>query len=228
MNRLRVLVSTIGLAAACLAVTAPSAAGARSAHPSATNQESTTAGLGQATAAAASCADQLSQDDGISNVSQNFEAQFDQYDSRAADDFRLTETCTIQEVDVIGTFFNGIGPAASVDIRFYVDDAGTPGARRAHRPHQDYTAAQFTGNLKVVLSSPVRLRAGTYWISVRANMDFDSAGEWGWNTRAPGNGAVAKWKNAGDGFNTGCRTYQDLPTCYPADQGPDLAFALLT
>ena len=46
-------------------------------------------------------------DSGVGLVSQNFEATFDDYDARAADDFRAINDWTITEVDVKGTYLMG-------------------------------------------------------------------------------------------------------------------------
>src|SRR5437870_4604287 len=53
-------------------------------------------------------------DSGIGIVSQNFESSFDIYDAAAADDFKVNKA-TIVEVDVHGVYFNGAGPAQSVN-----------------------------------------------------------------------------------------------------------------
>jgi hypothetical protein len=177
--------------------------------------------------AAKSCSEQLAGDTGRAVVSQNFEPEFNVYDNRGADDFTLLRRCTIATVEVIGTYFDGIGGADSVDVKFYADGGGTPGALLEHRKNLGYSDPTGTGSFTIPLAVPVPLKAGTYWVSVRANIDFSTRGQWGWSTVGMAKGSHAKWKNPGDGFGTGCVTYGDLKTCVPVDEGPDFAFALL-
>lgn len=70
------------------------------------------------------------------------------------------------------------------------------------------------------------LRRGTYWVSVQANLDFATGGEWGWNTNNTVQKKGAKWQNPGDGFGTGCTTYKNLLTCIPAGEGGDFSFSI--
>ena len=66
--------------------------------------------------------------------SQNFEASFDIYDDMLADDFVVPggQTWHVNEVDVQGLYYNGAGPAASVNVVFYDDhEAGLPLVRFA-------------------------------------------------------------------------------------------------
>ena len=51
-------------------------------------------------------------------------------------------------------------------------------------------------------------------------------GEWGWNTNNTVAGKASLWKNPGNGFATGCTTYNTTTTCIPAGEGGDYAFAL--
>ena len=65
------------------------------------------------------------------------------------------------------------GPAASVNVRFFSNGAGDlPGTLVAERLAQSYGGDD--GNFEIDLASPVGLRAGTYWVSVQANQDFDA------------------------------------------------------
>ena len=64
-----------------------------------------------------------------STVSQNFEAANDAFDNQLADDFVVPAGgWTIGQVNVLGVYFNGPGPATSVNVFFYADAAGLPGA----------------------------------------------------------------------------------------------------
>jgi hypothetical protein len=71
----------------------------------------------------------------------------------------------------------------------------------------------------------VKLRAGTYWVSVQANLDFNVGGQWAWENEVNIVGGDAMWQNPGDGFGTGCTTWGPENTCTPNGQG-DTIFAL--
>jgi hypothetical protein len=172
------------------------------------------------------CAKQNDNDNGIGIVSQNFESESDSFDSRGSDDFIIDETCTVSEVDVSGAYFNGSGPADSLHVTFYQDDGGRPGRRFANENLLAYTDTSGTGSFAIPLVPAVTFEPGTYWVAVKANMDFVVGGEWGWNTNNKARGHNADWKNGGDGFGTGCRKYTELLTCIPSGEGPDFSFLL--
>ena len=218
--------SVAGLSVAALAV-----AGAVAPAASAGRSPVTPSASGGAQASTASptklstCVDQSDNDNGVGVVSQDFEATYDVYDSRGADDFKLKKTCQIKMVMVEGQYFNGSGPATSENVTFYRDMAGVPGGVISNQMGL-MGADDGAGNFTIMLSSPVGLRAGTYWMSVQVNMDFDQGGEWGWNTNTRQRGNPAVWRNKGDGFGTGCVHYTNLAQCIEAGQGPDDSFML--
>lgn len=77
----------------------------------------------------ASCYAQRDNDNGIGIVSQNFATADDIYDSQGADDFKLTSRCRAKTVTADGVYFNGSGPADSVNVTFYKNRDGKPPAR---------------------------------------------------------------------------------------------------
>ena len=118
-----------------------------------------------------------------------------QYGSVAADDFVIPsgETWRIAEVDVTGVYYNGSGPASSEVIAFYMNNKkGKPG--RVRRGPFTLNCSDNNGSFQCILPKPVSLSSGTWWVSVAANCDFVSCGEWGWieNTVVHGNSAVSK------------------------------------
>jgi hypothetical protein len=171
---------------------------------------------------------QNNQDSGVADVSQNFEAAFDVYDSQLADDFKVKSghVWKVKEVDVTGVYFNGAGPAVSENVTFYKDAGGSPGVVK-----KTYTgvvgADNGTGSFVIALPGKgTKLTAGHYWVSVQANLDFGVGGEWGWENRLAKKGTAAEWQNPGDGFGSGCTSYATMTTCIPGSGGPDLMFAL--
>lgn len=145
--------------------------------------------------------------------SQNFETQLDRDDSRAADDFVVPKgrTWAINEVDAIGAYFGGTGPVDSANVTFYANAGGLPGAIV-----KDYEGLHVTdtgGGALEIRVPKTKLKAGTYWVSVQANMDLDKGGEWAWKSQDTSVGLRAAWENPGDGFATGCTTYTAEPSC---------------
>ena len=87
---------------------------------------------------------------------------------------------TVQQVTVSGQYFNGPGPAASVNVTFYFDQLGFPGAAVPGGTYTNVAMSDTAGNFIITLPSSLVLVTGTYWVSVQANMDFTPFGEWGW------------------------------------------------
>ena len=150
--------------------------------------------------------DQMDNPGTNSITSQNFEAVNDIFDSFAADDFALMDdTWSIGSVEVAGAYYNGSGPAASVNIWIYSSDGlgGLP---------QDiiYTALNIVpsagledGSFTIDLQAPIVLTEGWYWLCVQANMDY-SSGQWGWTERTVQSFSESAWMNPGGGFGTQC------------------------
>ena len=74
--------------------------------------------------------DQYDNAGGTSLVAQDFESSFDAYDAEGADDFVVPsgETWNVDEVDILGVYFNGPGPSDSFHVFIYADAGGLPGA----------------------------------------------------------------------------------------------------
>lgn len=169
--------------------------------------------------------DQNGTDNGIGIVSQNFESSFDAYDAQAADDFTVPAVTrwVLREVDVTGAYFNGSGPAASVNVTIYRHNKGKP-ANRGYpgtvRAQFLNVAAQDDGNGSFVITLPhkVRLRSGTHWLSVQVNLDFLAGGEWGWENQTTTAGNPAQWRNPNGGFGV-CSKWAQENVCIPDGQG---------
>ncbi len=161
---------------------------------------------------------------GAANViSQDFQPAQDAFDCEAADDFYVPAGTAwgIQTVVALGSF-NGAGPPSSVDLVFYADQAGSPGAAVCAYPTQSPNI--FGGDFSFALPFPCMLQPGHYWMSVQANMD-SSAGNWGWRRRTIQAYDTARWRNPGNGIGTGCTTFGPVTTCL-AVPDPDLLFLL--
>jgi len=169
-------------------------------------------------------------DSGIAIVSQMFEASYSIYDSAGADDFTVPtgSTWTVKEVEVTGQYFNGSGPASSENVTFYKVKNGLP--KKAVGTYTAVKGKDSHGSFTIKLKPAMKLKAGTYFVSVQANLTYaGGGGEWGWEstTTSQSFGNSAAWENPGNGFATNCTTWAVEDVCIADGQGPDHLFSLL-
>ena len=151
--------------------------------------------------------DQYDNPGSFSSSSQNFEAANNSYDDELADDFVIPGGIgwNIQTVEVSGEYFNGPGPASSVNVKFYSNGGSNrPGSLIAARPNQAFTNGP---SFSIPLATEVSLGPGTYWLSVQANQNLIPSGQWGWKNRTVQSNMDASWQNPGNGFGTGCTAW---------------------
>jgi hypothetical protein len=180
-----------------------------SAAPSATHH-------GQAQAAAAvspdaTCASNAGTDTGNAIVSQDFtDSGYDIYDSEAADDFTLSAPCVANGLSVTGQFFNGSGPADSLNITYYKNKSSHPGKVVKALTGLDAS----TGPSFNVKHGKVKLKAGHFWVSPQVVMAFGggTTGEWGWEVQTEESGVEANWQNPGGGFGV-CPSWDTITNC---------------
>jgi hypothetical protein len=141
----------------------------------------------------------------------------------AADDFDVPsgQVWKISEVDVSGLYFNGSGPADSEIVTFYKNKGKTPG-RIAAGPFT-IECSGATGTFFCILPETVKLKAGTYWVSLVANCDLNTCGQWGWTTNTKVQGHPAAYRNTFAGSK--CPDF--VPTRRCLGGGPvDMAFQM--
>jgi hypothetical protein len=158
-------------------------------------------------------------------TSQNFEASMDPYDDFAADDFVVPggQSWSIDTVEVDGEY--NTGPAASVNVIFYANNGGLPGAQVAASMNSSYTGS--AGDFVITLAPAIVLGPGHYWMAVQANQDFTTNGQWFWRNRSVQSNSAAAWENPGGGFAVGCITWDVRTTCLTNTAGqPDQVFRL--
>jgi hypothetical protein len=163
------------------------------------------------------CYEQMTNAGPNSLTSQNFETMYDSFDTQGADDFVIPagEEWWISGVEVLGVYYNGTGPATSVNIWFYKDSLGHPGITADSIMNIVPSAGLSTGSFIISFPVPDRviLSAGIYWLSVQCNMDFAAGGQWGWTEQLPSN-LESNWQNPGGGFGTPCSTWDyRVATC---------------
>ncbi len=169
----------------------------------------------------------LSSSPGTTGVtSQDFEAEYDAYDSQAADDFTLSQPVTVERIQALGFFTVGEGPLGSVDVWIYADDGGRPAATPLFSAEGLVPADPYDPDLDLVLPSAWSLGAGTHWLSLEANMDFSTRGRWFWRESSGAGEIPFVWRNPAGGFGAGCAVWTPAAECI-AGAAADLAFALL-
>ena len=161
----------------------------------------------------------------VGSGSQDFEAALDPYDDAAADDFDVPAGpgWNVTGVEVQGTYFNGPGPATSVNVAVYSNAGDLPGTLLAFRPNQSFTGDP---NFVITLAPSIGLFEGRYWISVQANQSFSSAGQWAWLDRTEQSTSSAAWQNPGGGQGTSCAGWAARGTCIGDAAAPDQVFRL--
>lgn len=159
-------------------------------------------------------------------TSQEFEPASSAFDNQLADDFVVpTGGWDLGGLDVLGTRTQ-VGPVQSfVDVFIYSDNGGSPGGLLISFDDLFPSADDGLGNFSVVFPSCVFLPAGIYWLSVVADEDFLTFGQWYWATQATQTGNPAYWQNPNDGFGTTCTSWSIVTTCI-GNSDPDLAFRL--
>src|SRR6476620_7765660 len=164
--------------------------------------------------------------------SQKFEPAMATFNDQAADDFVVNVPpppifLYIDGVRVMGEYSAGGGPASSFNVYFYTNGAGNlPGNLIASFLNQPYsgTPPDFT-----IRWTPFSIfsSSGTYWVSVQAVQDFNPNGRWFWHDRTVQSNAGAVWQNPGNGYGTGCITWNRKNTCMPDQVWPDQVFQIL-
>jgi len=174
-----------------------------------------------------------------SATSQNFTDLPDSFDTFAADDFVVPANTAwvINSVEVTGIYDGdpaATHTASSVNVWFYGNSGTLPTATPIYTATAVVPSSGIsTGNFVIPLNSPPTLGAGTYWLSVQANMAYIGPDtrdrQWSWRERTVQSNNPAAWRNPGGDFNSGiCLTWGVLDgTCLDSNaHSPDLLFKL--
>jgi hypothetical protein len=178
-------------------------------------------------------------------TSQNFELAYDAYDSFGADDVVIPPNVSwqIQGIGVDGIYGNCLPgcTANSFNVFFHATDPSGSLPKDPpvlSRLNQAYTVdppgcdVAFTSpcTFRIFpLTPPVAVPAAAFprhgWVSVQANMDFSTDGQWFWTARTVQNNDAAAWKNPGGGFGV-CPTWAPMAGCLGAVD-PDFMFIMV-
>ncbi len=143
---------------------------------------------------------------------------------QSSDDFVIPEgsAWTINRV----LAFGGSGGSPIFDsatVVIYTDANGKPGEEVFNSGSIVPTSAEDDSNLNLTLPEAVQLESGSYWISVYANLVFDTnvGNQWFWYTQEHLNGQESQFKDALDLFRTGAVDWTATSAAFnrePADQ----------
>jgi hypothetical protein len=173
--------------------------------------------------------DQIDQTSPQSINSQDFASPaHDNFDGSAADDFVVPagQTWKLDSALVRGTN-TGSTAATSARVTIFADAGGKPG-------EQLFTGvASATAYPRMVLTfvGP-SLPAGTYWFGAQAILDAGTtapANQWFWAENSERSGALAVYRNPGDGFGSGCTAFKPKAECPFGSEvhaSPDMSFSL--
>ena len=161
--------------------------------------------------------------------SQKFEPAMAAFDDQAADDFVLTAgfgAIYVTGVRVMGEYSAGGGPASSFNLYFYQNGAGNlPGTLIAAFINLPYVGTP--PDFLICLPYPFSMSPGTYWVSVQARQDSNPNGQWFWHNRTVQSNSGAAWQNPGNGYVTGCTTWNRKNVCMADQAWPDQVFQIL-
>ncbi len=135
---------------------------------------------------------------------QDFEAGFDTYDSRGADDFEVPSNYfwDISQVQTVGT--TGTPGSATVSVWFFADASGSPGTQVCS--YTGLTPVDNAGSLTIDLPTPCRTEGRT-WVAIQVQQDWGAVGQHFWSNRTVQSFSPSQWENPGNGFGTGCTTW---------------------
>ncbi|MEO5952651.1 MAG: S-layer homology domain-containing protein [Chloroflexia bacterium] len=168
-------------------------------------------------------------------TSQEFEPDLSRYTAQAADDFVVPvgEQWNVTRVDVSGAYL-GSGTAQTVNVYFYASTLVAPiqpATPIYTETHAIPTGGLPTGNFQVTLNSTLFLTEGHYWVSVQAQQDFRTSGQWFWRTHDSSlfTNEVAQWRNPGDGYHrNNCVLWRERWRCQGNSGAPvNQAFRLV-
>jgi hypothetical protein len=161
-------------------------------------------------------------------TAQNFEAGFETFDNEMADDFTVPagDPWTLEVLVYYGIYYNcggagqpPCGPTDSWDVTIYANTGGMPGAVVAGPYNIVATQVLDTLNqyfFELDFPAGVVLGPGTYWIGATANMAFGVGGQIGIGDNDMLHVSMARWRNPGNGFGTGCTAWGVAQTCFAA------------
>ncbi|PID93511.1 MAG: hypothetical protein CSA95_07505 [Bacteroidetes bacterium] len=161
--------------------------------------------------------DQLDQlGEGYGKSAQDFESDYDVYDSEVAADFVLQTDATINKVAFLYSYnSNHVGNTdpRAFNVSIFADENGMPVETPLYSTTTAAVAPDENGIFEAELTDAIALEAGTYWIGYNMQLDYGTEEIQCFAGQRAGieNETPACWRNPGDGFETGYTTWtQDV------------------
>lgn len=149
-------------------------------------------------------------------VAQDFDAFYNSYDCRIADDFVVptSETWYIDSIKLFG-FYGGTQhvDTAGVFVTIYNNNAGAIGTSVFTSTINVNLDPDEDGSIVGYWSTPIQLSAGTYWLAAAARKDYTTSGAggiWYWRLESSNVGYTAKWENPIGGWAAGCTSWTNI------------------
>ena len=161
---------------------------------------------------------------------QNFEDEFDSFDSEAADDFEVTGEYgwDLQLIRTVGTTDGNGGGKVNVKIYANTVGGGNPDLPGAVVCSYNQLSSTTFPSLELALPTPCHLPLGRYWLSVQVDQDYASHGQHFWSNTRNQHGSEGVWSNPLDGFERNCRSFKPQTQCLVGGaNNPDLIFQLV-
>jgi hypothetical protein len=151
-------------------------------------------------------------DTGVGIASEN-DSDDSGVDSQGAVDFTVKKKCVVGTVQTTAVYYNGSGPANSVNVIIYKNTKNKPGKVVKEVDNLKYTDSTGLGSLGVKLGKKaITLKKGKYFVTVVANMTFSTGGQWGWELTSNQVGKADQWENQGGEFGV-CPSWGDVLSC---------------
>jgi hypothetical protein len=148
---------------------------------------------------------------------QDYQSEFDIYDSEGADDFIIADPAgwTVGAVN-FQMSYNGSPEGDTYDVTFYEDANGSPGQKSCVYAGLSGVLDASETALSIALPTPCELASGHYWVALSANLDFPLRAYW---SVGPGTAVnnIGNWREPGDGDDTGCIDWTPMSACTTPD-----------
>ena len=126
--------------------------------------------------------------------------------SQGADDFTVPAGANWQIASVTVNGSGSLTGSPTAAVFLYANAGSLPGTQLFS---QSGIPISGVNNFTFPVAGSPLLSPGTYWISVQITDPV----QWSWSGSAAQFGAVAAWRNPGNGYSTGCIAYTAVTSC---------------
>ena len=123
----------------------------------------------------------------------------------------------VQRVWAHGSYGSGAGPADGVDVKFFNDTGGVPGAVACGYTSLAPVGRADVSDFVVDLPTACRLTTGKWWVSVQARQPLNPKGQWFWAETSATSGLAYQFQDPSNVLGTGCTTWNSGAACFEPD-----------